>query len=399
MSQPMSYRRFGRTGLQMPVLTCGGMRYQHAWKDTPDAEIPHDNQANLEATILKAIDNGINHIETARGYGSSEYQLGKILPNLDRDSLIVQTKVPPKETGAAFRETFDFSMQNLRLDHVELLGIHGVNNDECLDLALAKGGSLDAARQLQREGRVRHIGFSTHGPLKTILRAIETGEFDYVNLHWYYVEQTNWAAIEAATRHDMGVFIISPNDKGGKLYEPPATLVDLCRPLTPMGFNDLFCLSHPQVHTLSIGAAKPQDFDAHLEILPLVSRARDVIDPILRRLDRAFVDTWGRFMVDNWWKGLPQWDAAPGGVNIYQILRLLLHARALDMVEYGKMRYNLLGSGGHWFPGNKIDQMDWQQLQRSVAASPIADLIPSLLREAEELLGGEEVKRLSQSAN
>jgi predicted aldo/keto reductase-like oxidoreductase len=49
----------------------------------------------------------------------------------------------------------------------------------------------------------------------------------------------------------MGVFIISPNDKGGKLYDPPAKLVDLCPPLTPMQFNALYCLARPQVHTLS----------------------------------------------------------------------------------------------------------------------------------------------------
>ena len=44
----------------------------------------------------------------------------------------------------------------------------------------------------------------------------------------------------------MGVFIISPNDKGGKLYEPPPKLTELCAPLTPMQFNDLYCLARPR---------------------------------------------------------------------------------------------------------------------------------------------------------
>ena len=69
----------------------------------------------------------------------------------------------------------------------------------------------------------------------------------------------------------MGVFIISPSDKGGQLYNPPAKLVDLCQPLSPMVFNDLFCLSHPQIHTLSLGAARPTDFDEHLKTLPIIS--------------------------------------------------------------------------------------------------------------------------------
>ena len=61
--------------------------------------------------------------------------------------------------------------------------------------------------------------------------------FDYVNLHWYYINQDNWPAILDAQRHDMGVFIISPSDKGGHLYNPPERLIELCHPLSPMVFQ------------------------------------------------------------------------------------------------------------------------------------------------------------------
>jgi predicted aldo/keto reductase-like oxidoreductase len=74
----MRYRRFGRTELQMPVFSCGGMRYQQGWGDLPLEEITPENQANLEATIHRSLELGINHIETARGYGSSEMQLGQL---------------------------------------------------------------------------------------------------------------------------------------------------------------------------------------------------------------------------------------------------------------------------------------------------------------------------------
>ncbi|MFT4587467.1 MAG: putative aldo/keto reductase-like oxidoreductase, partial [Limisphaerales bacterium] len=78
----MRYRRFGRTELQMPVYSCGGMRYQHKWGDIDPKDVPKANQDNLEATIHRAVDLGINHIETARGYGSSEMQLGWVLPHI-----------------------------------------------------------------------------------------------------------------------------------------------------------------------------------------------------------------------------------------------------------------------------------------------------------------------------
>src|SRR5215467_10259094 len=140
----MKYRRFGRTELAMPVFSCGGMRYQFKWQDVDPKEVPPDNQANLEATIHRALELGINHIETARGYGSSEMQLGRLLPTLPRDKIIVQTKVAPKATAREFIKTFEQSLEYLRLDYVDLLALHGINNRQLLDFALRPAGCLAA---------------------------------------------------------------------------------------------------------------------------------------------------------------------------------------------------------------------------------------------------------------
>ena len=80
----MNYRRFGRTNIEMPVFSCGGMRYQQSWDDIAPDTVEESGQRNLEETILRSLEVGINHIETARGYGSSEMQLGWILPRLPR---------------------------------------------------------------------------------------------------------------------------------------------------------------------------------------------------------------------------------------------------------------------------------------------------------------------------
>ncbi|WP_193194968.1 aldo/keto reductase [Nostoc sp. MG11] len=393
----MLYRRFGRTELQMPVFSCGGMRYQFKWQDVPDSEIPTDNQANLEATIRQAMEVGINHIETARGYGTSEMQLGRILPKFSREKLIVQTKVSPKADAKEFRETFEQSLQNLQLDYVDLLGLHGINHPESLDYSIRPGGCLEVAQQLQAEGKVRFIGFSTHGATDLIVQAISTNQFDYVNLHWYYINQWNWAAIEAAKRHDMGVFIISPSDKGGMLYQPPQKLVNLCAPLSPMVFNDLFCLSHQDVHTLSLGAAKPQDFDEHLKTLELLDSASEILPPILARLEAEAIASLGEDWVKTWQTNLPTFEATPGELNIRVILWLWNLAIAYDLVEYAKMRYNLLGSGSHWFPGNKADRLSELDLRQCLSDSPHADKIPQVLEQAHQMLAGEPVKRLSRT--
>jgi uncharacterized protein len=393
----MLYRRFGRTDLQMPVFSCGGMRYQYKWQDVPESEVPAANQANLEATIRRSLSSGINHIETARGYGSSEMQLGKILPQFPRDQLIVQTKVSPHESAADFLESFNQSMDYLQLDYVDLLGIHGINTPDLLNQTVRPGGCLDVVRRLQKEGRVRFVGFSTHGPTAVIEQAIATGEFDYVNLHWYYIFQNNWAAIAAATEQDMGVFIISPSNKGGLLYEPSEKLKAICHPLSPMVFNDLFCLSHSQVHTLSLGAARPEDFAEHIETLDLLDRAVELLPPIIARFEQTAIASLG----ERWWKtwemGLPDPKDVPENISIRTILWLRNLAIAYDMVEYGKMRYNLLGNGGHWFPGKQALNLAQVDLSACLANSPHARVIPDYLADAHQRLAGAEVKRLSQS--
>lgn len=380
----------------MPLFSCGGMRYQFKWQDVPAWRIPRDNQQNLEATIRRAIEVGINHIETARGYGTSEMQLGRILPTFPRDQLIVQIKVNPSQNAKEFRQQFEQSLRNLKLDYVDLLALHGINNTETLHHSIRPGGCLEVALKLQAQGKVRFIGFSTHGPTDIIVQAIATNQFDYLNLHWYYINQFNWPAIEAASRHDMGVFIISPSDKGGMLYKPPQKLVELCAPLSPMVFNDLFCLSHSQVHTLSVGASRPQDFDEHLKTLELLDRSSEILALILSRLELEAIAQLGENWVKTWHIGLPKFEETPGGVNIPVILLLRNLAIAYDMSDYAKMRYNLLGNGGHWFPGTKADRVNKLDLRQCLARSPHADKIPALLEEADQLLGGQAVLRLSQ---
>ena len=146
-----------------------------------------------------------------------------------------------------------------------------------------------------------------------------------------------------------------------------------------------------------MGARRPSDLDEHVRAVeripadgdpgPLVAAIADRLDA---ELDRVLGADWMR----TWWEGIPEWHEVPGEANVFEILRLRNVVKAFDLVEYGKMRYNLLGQGDHWFPGHQADASMGRDLSSCLAASPHADAIPGLLAEAHELLAGETVKRL-----
>ncbi|MDA0347450.1 MAG: aldo/keto reductase [Verrucomicrobia bacterium] len=393
----MKYRRFGKTELSMPVISCGGMRYHHKWDDVPWEDIPKEGQENIERILAYALEKGINHIETARGYGSSEMQLGHALKQFPRESYLLQTKIPPQDTEEAFLKVFETSMDYLQQEYVDLFSLHGLNNRALIEKALKPGGSLEIAQKLKEQGRVKHIGFSTHASNDEITEIINSGEFEYVNLHWYFTNQLNSSSIEAAAKQDMGVFIISPNDKGGQLYKPPQKLLDLCDPLDPMVFNGLFCLANPHVHTLSCGAAKPEDFDLHIQGLEHYDVAEEITKPIVEKLEAEVASLIDPHWLEEWHQGIPAWQNLPQKINVLDILRLWTWAKAIDLSAFGKWRYNMLSADDIWILGNPVKPFDDQEMIAALKGNRFAEKIPNILREAHHLFGGEKLKRISQS--
>jgi predicted aldo/keto reductase-like oxidoreductase len=381
----------------MPVLTCGGMRFQHRWDEDPPKPIPDDNQVNLEQTVRRALELGIRHIETARAYGTSEAQLGLVLQKIPREEYILQTKVAPQSNPDEFEKIFQTSLSRLGLPWVDLLSLHGINNRETLDWSLRPGGCLERAREWQKKGLCRWVGFSTHGSPDLVEELVSGGLFDYVNLHWYYIFQEHDRSLEAAYRNDMGVFIISPNDKGGMLYKPPKVLTDLTAPLSPMAFNTLFCLRDPRIHTLSIGASKPTDFDEHVSALEKLRDVDQILPPIETRLREKWETSLPALWRKEWQRGLPHWSECPKEANFREILRLQNLAVAYDLVEYARMRYNLLGQGGHWFPGQPLGSLTSEQILPFLSRCLDPELTLTRLLAARDLLAGEQVQRLSRS--
>jgi predicted aldo/keto reductase-like oxidoreductase len=207
----MEYRRFGKTNLNVSVINLGTMRYKHVW-DKPADAIPKDTIEQCKTSVQLALGNGINLIETAHGYTKSEHCLGKVLNqelSIPRNNYYVMTKAHPASAEEA-RKIVDKQLKALKTDRLELYAWHGINNQELFIKSCRKQGPVEELLKMKEEGIIDNVGFSTHGPLEVICRAIETGLFNFVNLHYYYFFQRNYGAIVLAEARDMGVLIISP---------------------------------------------------------------------------------------------------------------------------------------------------------------------------------------------
>lgn len=342
----MEYRRFGKTNEQISVITLGGMRFKHGW-NPPRSILPAESIKNCIETTSQAFDAGINHIETAHGYMKSENLYGVALKELatPREQFKMMTKGAPM-TGDETRALVEEQLENLQLDFVDFYGWHGVNNEERLQAAIKPGGPVEVLHRLKEEGLIRHIGFSTHGSLDIILRALQTNLFSFVNLHYYYFFQRNLQAVQLAGEKDIGVFIISPNEKGGMLWKPSDIVQKTCEPMTAIQFNGRFCLQHRQITTLSLGMHAPDHFPQNLSIIGETKISSDKEQRIRLKMDGQLNEVADLCTLCN--ECLPCSEE----INIPEVLRFRNLLEAYDMKDYGKFRYNMFEGEGHWFPGN-----------------------------------------------
>jgi len=396
----MQYRRFGRTNLKIPVLSLGGMRFQKSWDQLDFSEVSYEEQNKVENILDLATQYGLSHVETAKYYGTSEVQLGMCFKNTKKIPNIIQTKIPPNSDPEIFERDVLSSIEKLKVKKIDLLAIHGINTAEHLHYVIKGGGCIDILRNFQKENLIGSIGFSTHGKSSLIKKAISTNLFDYVNLHWYFINQENTKVINLANKHDLGVFIISPTDKGGHLHTPSRKMLEFCKPLHPIVFNDLFCLRNQKVHTLSIGIAKETDFALHLEAVSLLSESEKYLPKIISKLRQESINSLGLEWHQNWNRNLPSWEYTPGNIKIPVLLWLSNLIDWLGMEGYARARYQLLGNGSHWFPGFNANLLDVDvsegQLLKVLEGHINPKKVIKKLRNLKEKFGDKHAKRLSR---
>ena len=248
----MIYRDF--CGKKLSALGMGCMRLPV----TDDKNSSIDKSATREM-IDYAIKNGVNYFDTAWGYhdGESENIVGEILSEYPRDSFYIATKFPGYDVSnmTKVEEIFEEQLKKCRVDYFDFYMFHNVcesNIEEYLD---RQYGIYDYLMKQKENGRIRHLGFSTHGTLDTMKRCIDAYgkdmEFCQIQLNWVdWKMQNAKAKVEMLKEQGIPVWVMEPV-RGGKLAtleEEYANELKTLRPdATPAEWSFRFLQSIPEV--------------------------------------------------------------------------------------------------------------------------------------------------------
>lgn len=373
--------RFGKTELLMPIVTCGGMRVQKTWfpDNTPISSnkstvLKHPSQEHLLQLLRLCFKVGINHFETARYYGTSEMQFSDALWTLmqngeiKREDFILQTKIPVTENRSKWEELFEQSWAHFgsRFGYIDLMSFWCISSKTQLEQLLSdsKDMPMAAALDYHKAGKIRHIGFSTHGAAANILRLINSNKFSYVNLHFhsfgsYHAEGTtdsigghgNANAVKRALELDMGVFNISPIDKGGMLYVPSKTVARLLGPkISPIAFANLSSWKTNKFHTVSVGFARLSDVEESLDAARIYATGSYEADlkAAEGRLTARLEEKLGRDWALKGLLDIPSCEiAATDGTGIGHVLWCYNLVKAFGMYDFAKEKYSKL-EGQAW---------------------------------------------------
>jgi len=193
----MQKRRLGRTNLNVSVIGFGGIPIV---------------QASVEKACemtRRAYDLGINYFDTARAYGNGEDKLGLALNDV-RDEVVIATKTHQRTREDAARAGLKQSLRNLRTDRIDIVLLHGIDDEKTLEQSMGKEGSLSALKEARSHGKLDFIGLSGHRPL-ILAKAMRTGEFDMILVPFNIMNrEAAEELLPLAKELDIGVAVMKP---------------------------------------------------------------------------------------------------------------------------------------------------------------------------------------------
>ena len=385
-------RPFGR-GPAVSPFTLGTMRAVNS-------------PGQMEAVLRAALAAGINHLETAPAYGPAESFLSKALNQLHQEGAapaggwLITSKLLPGCDLASGQRQLGAILARLGVPELTSLAIHGMNREEHLAWAL-NGAGAELLHWAQAEGLVGQVGFSSHGSPELIEAALGSGIFQFCSLHLHLFDQTRMPIARQALADGIGVMAISPADKGGRLYDPPAELIADCQPFDPLELAYRFLLD-AGISTLTLGAAQPSDLALARRLAPPTSEARQAnaeastaamaVDGEVAATVERVVAAAGRRLGNERCGQCRACLPCPEGVPIPELLRLRNLAVGHGMGPFAGERYNLIGRAGHWWESLNADAC--QRCGACLPRCPHGLAIPDLLADTHRRLAAAPRRRL-----
>jgi hypothetical protein len=218
----LPHRTLGRTGVRVSILAFGsGSRF---------LAYPADQAS---AVLEEAIESGIDYFDTAVSYGDgeSETRVGRVMATRRKD-VFLATKVPTRSRtrDAALKEV-EGSLKRLQTDHLDLLHLHGIEDEA--DLAKIEGpdGALKALYELREQKVARFIGMTSHSDGAVMAKAIERNDLDCVQMAMNPVQGGRFEelALPAANRKNLGVILMKVTAQDKLLVDGGADAASLLR--------------------------------------------------------------------------------------------------------------------------------------------------------------------------
>ena len=162
----MRYQELGKTGMQVSILACGSNALRGYTYDK--AKIAYN----------RALDSGINFVETGRPYGDeTEDRIAEAVSHRRSEYYLASKTV--KKTAEEAKQELDKSLQMLRTDYIDLYSVAAVNNPEDLEKVMGAEGAIEGLEQAKAEGKIGHVGMTGHRP-KVLVEAVRTGRVEAV---------------------------------------------------------------------------------------------------------------------------------------------------------------------------------------------------------------------------
>jgi uncharacterized protein len=188
--------RLGRTNMRVTRLGFGGIPIQRL------------SENDAVAVVTRCLDLGINFLDTANGYSTSEERIGKAIKGR-RNQVYIATKSGSK-TPEEFQKHLQLSLTRLSVEYIDLYQFHGVNDFKSLDKILEPGGVYSVAEAARSKGIVRHIGITCH-QIDVAKKAVETDLFETVMFPFNFI--THEAAeqlLPLCRKHNVGFICMKP---------------------------------------------------------------------------------------------------------------------------------------------------------------------------------------------